>query len=325
MKIELEDFQNILDENGIKYKLSGISIVLQECPECGLSDWKVLLKVGNFLGRCMHGSCEQGYSSYSYLVKSGVPVDQVKEVHGVYSIEHIGKIAEDQDKLSILTKDIDDQEKTEEVKSIRDFFTVEEWPEHPVAQYAISRGYSKEMSKWVMCDVSNNAVVFICYDSEDESIGYQRRFINAKSHIDKARFSYGFNRYGSVFELPKKCNQLLISEGPFTAVSGWHYGYYSIATFGSKITDDQLEKISDIADENEITEIGVAVELDKPGEIFFKRIYFYFNWFGIRVHRVEPNTNELKSDLNDAWVSGVGITVKKDINIDPAIPDIELF
>ena len=149
--MKLEEYQSFLDDRGIAYKKSGRSLALRYCPACGEDDYKVLLKIDEssdvFLGKCFHGKCGQTYSSITYLEKNDVPRNEAFALHGRDSntiIRHI-MIGPRSDAM-LNVSDYQDAQEGLVIKDtdISEFLNIGLWKEHPVAQYAIKRGWVEE-------------------------------------------------------------------------------------------------------------------------------------------------------------------------------------
>ena len=337
--MNLEEYQDFLDNHGIKWKPSGVSLALEVCPECGSREWKVRLRVQGtdpsqpFLGRCQHGKCEKGYSSVSYLIKMGVPVDEVLALHGQDANASFGSLTpKNDDILSLKIEqpvEIVDKSKYEEKlqQDIKNFIDISVWPTHPAAIYAQKRGVSKEHYNIVKIDPTSNCVVFLVKDNNNNIIGYQKRYAGLPfPGTPKALTSEGFDKGRHLYCIPREGCDILICEGPFTAVSGWHYGYYSVCTFGSSVSESQIGQIVELAKKRNVN-IGIAYEPDDAGIKSFDRLRKVLYWMDFNLYKVIPDIKVKENeDLNDIWIRKG--TVHRDCDVNwsgPAIPDLGNF
>jgi hypothetical protein len=206
---------------------------------------------------------------------------------------------------------------------ISSFVNVESMPQHPSALYAIKRGYVSDFKDRIKIDISTNSVVFLVFGKKN-AVGYQKRFVRPINKNFKAATMTGFDKSQYLIEFPKKGADIVICEGPFTALSAWHYGYYGISTLGSAISQDQLKKIEEIHNVNG-GNIGIALEPGEAGNKFFDIIKNYFFWKNINVFQILP-INERNKDLNDAWQTRDSVKILNDFEFkNPAIPRIDLL
>lgn len=322
--MELQDFKEALDSLGLKYRESGKSLVLQHCPECGSDKFKVHLRLDReeenapFLGRCYAGACQTNYSSFKYLLRSGMPYSEVLSLHKGNHIDSIEKM---------IPKTPPSKEQTEEKKEeykpqqadISKFFKLKNWLEHPAAKYAISRGAVPEWD-FVMIDHETTSVVFVVFES-GVPVGYQRRYVVPFYGI-KTRTSDGFSKNQHILEFPNPGKDILVCEGPFTAVSAWHFGYHAVCTFGSAVSIHQINKIVKLSDELKVN-VGVAFDEDAAGLKGYNTIRSALYWLDKPAFRVKPSTG---NDLNDAWLAGgKAIVVEEKAQYNPAIPELRRF
>jgi len=326
--MNLEEFKGILDRYGIGYRESGVSLVLETCPACGSRTFRVRLRVHGlkpgegFFGRCQKGSCEEGYSSFKYLLKIGVPHEEVAAIHGQdpsASLKQLDPVREDfvEAFLPETVKDV-----VEKDLDISKFFKIPDWLDHPVAKYAIKRGVQPEHYNTVRIDHENYSVVFICWSGETV-LGFQKRFISATNQKDKTRSSLGFQRSEHILEFSRDGADIAVCEGPFTALSAWHFDYHGVCTFGSNISDKQVELILQLANKKG-TDVGVAFEDDAAGRKCFDKLRKTLYWENKKVYKIVSDT---KGDLNDVWQKGGKVWRDYDAEWGgPAIPDIsEMF
>jgi len=315
-----EIFQSKLAEYGIGHREVGVSLAVETCPVCSSRDFKVIFRVVDvdpnepFFGRCQKGSCQQGYSSISYFLRSGVSKSAVLGWHGKDAKTSIKNMIP-----PIKSLELEPIKYTPEPITpidLRQFIEIDSWPEHPAAVYAYSRGYKPELSHSIKMDVVNNAVAFICW-KQDVPVGYQLRYVTPKFKHMKTKSSPGFDRANSIFILPRHdAKTVVVCEGPFTAQAAWNFGYHGICTYGSSITLPQLTQIEEFVKRSGFN-LAVAVDPDEAGEKFLDVIArYWYNKTGGYVTAIRC----AGGDLNDAWVQQLSISVVEMIDFNPAIP-----
>src|SRR5574338_1323624 len=244
-----EDFANYLDQCGLRYKENAKAFNLQDCPSCGSESYKVYLYKDDgrgwdrYYGKCH--KCGENFSSYQYLIQLGQSRDEVKALH------NIGTTApEDFGNLDVLGENRSERqavtsEYTSTIHSTDHLTNIGHWKDHPVAQYAIKRGVTPDLYGDIMFDHKAAAVAFLC--KEDEKIvGYQYRYINPVDPDMKTWNPPSFKKSNHIIEYPNS-GDIVICEGPFTAISGHSFGFHSICTFGAAVSVRQLELIKNIA------------------------------------------------------------------------------
>lgn len=324
--MNLEEFEILLEENGFEYYTSGKSIALKECPTCGGNNFKVLLRVEDvdesqpFFGRCQKGSCRQGYSSISWLVKMGMPFQEAQIAHGLNPAENFKKNVIEEHEFSNISKpEFRTQEKKEQViyHDTSRLLSVEDWVNHPVSQYAMKRGYVGTFGDIIKVDKSEGAVVFLVLDKDGNCVGYQKRFLYPSNPDIKTKSSKGFksNEHLLWFE-NQEDDDIVICEGPFTALSAWHYGYTGVCTFSAHLGKKQLEDIMVVAMARGVN-IGVAFDRDKAGLTGLNKIKNFMHWNDIKTFEIQPKSG---NDLNDSWQNESGIIITKLAAAEPAIP-----
>jgi len=313
--MELDRLKLALDEVGTDYKESGVSLVVKDCPACGSSKYKVHFRAqeenGLFFGRCFSGSCQTNYSSFKYLLLSGMPYGDVLRFHG----------GDAEEALKLTHK----EKKKEEVpveppeRDISKFFYLKDWKNHPATRYAISRGVQLEWQH-VMIDTSCSAVVFVIYEN-NEVVGFQKRFIEPESPRFKTKNSKGLKK-DVILEFPREGADILVCEGPFSAVAAWHFGYHGVCTFGSSVSDPQIQKIAELSEKNKVN-IGIAFDMDDAGKKGMKKIRSGLFWRKKETFLIEP---EVGNDLNDSWMARSGIKkIAEKYEYDPTLPEIKFF
>jgi hypothetical protein len=324
-----EEFEEALDELGVEHKRSGRSIVVKDCPACGSADFKVIFNTFSggdgspLLGKCLRGKCGEGYSSFKFFAKLGIGQAKNNRLHGKTTetaiSEHDRK--PDPDEFGVIAK----EQKKQQVQPDTDltkFMKISQWPDHPASKYAIRRGVLPDEHDFVLIDPINNAVVFVI-KKNGKTVGYQRRFVHPYDPKMKTQTSYGFSRTKNILDIPNS-GKILICEGPFTAIAAWHYGYHAVCTFGSSVSNEQLEQILAIG-QDQSKAIAIAVENDDAGDKSFQKVLSYMYWLDVKVFEVRAD-KEFK-DLNDAWVKGpcAPIYEVEVENHGAAIPQINMF
>lgn len=328
--MNLDLFKEALDELGIGYRESGVSLAVESCPECGGSAYKVLFRVHGideddkqFMGRCQRGSCRKGFSSGSYLYKSGLSQARIRQVHGIDPDSNLRRMAPGAS-TSTLTEQMVSATPISQVDApdqldLSTFYPVWSIPDHPAAEYAVKRGYVREFDDIIKVDHQANAVVFLV-NNGNKTIGYQLRYLRPIHKNMKAKTSAGFSKSSKVLEFPRAGADILVCEGPFTALSAWHYGYYGVCTFGSSISQSQVNQIYELSKKTG-TKIGFALENDDAGRKAYLSLRSALSQKGIDVFKVLP---EVGNDLNDSWQAGKGcVRITEDELADPAIPYID--
>lgn len=327
--MNLDSFKEALDELGIGYKESGVSLEVETCPECESGSYRVLFRVHGvdedetqFFGRCLRGSCLQGYSSFSYLKKSGMPIAQIRQAHGQDPDSNYRKMTPEKVDSSLdlhLGNRLKAAEEANVEVDTSHFHPVWAMPTHPASIYAVKRGYCDEFKDIMMIDMEANGVVFLINEGQ-KTVGYQTRYLNPLNKHMKTKTSAGFSKSNKIMHFPREKADLLICEGPFTALSAWHYGYYGVCTFGSSISKAQIELIAALADRLGVG-VGYALEDDEAGRKGFAALRSGLHWKGKSLFKVVP---EAGSDLNDSWQAGKGCVKVLDNDwAGPAIPYIE--
>lgn len=322
----LDEFTEFLDSHGIHYKVAQNSIVMRDCPHCNSNKEKVWFfkerrsEEMPFFGQCM--KCEAKMSSSSYLISVGIDKGAVNRLHG-RALGLGGEFKLDVLPALNLFGDHDDAEtEDEQLKPIEPvdvsaFVSIEAMPDHPASKYAISRGWTPIQKKDILIDYFSSAVVFVVRHN-GESVGFQRRFLNPTDPDRKTLSSLGFQKNRFTIEYPND-GDILVCEGPFTALSAWHFGYHAVCTFGSGVGDEQIKKIAEIA-ESTGKSVAVAFDLDSAGRKGYAKVRSRLFERGVSVYRVKA---EEGNDLNDSWKAGKGVVVLDDY-ADSSIPLLDL-
>ena len=305
--MDLEDFTEALESIDADYYFSGNSIRLRECPECTQKNRDVIMDVSEtenvkvYLGKCVSGSCGQGYSSMSYLVKMGMDEADARSFHGFNPHANFKKAFSRED----VVKNKFFGPETEKVsgfvdKDISRFMTLDQWPDHPVADYINGRGYRDSFCHdSVLMDTDNSAVVFVARDRHGEFLGFQRRFIKPLGDEPKTKTSMGFKAHDHIIVFNPGKTKIAICEGPFTAITAAIWGYTGVATFGADVSQNQLNKVLEIYNTGGYDSIHVAEDNDEAGKKFYNKIKGFFS-----DHCIQPDILKTKvgNDINDAWV-----------------------
>jgi len=340
--MKLDSFKEALDELGIGYRESGASLAVEFCPSCGRSSFKVLFRVmgvdendRHFMGSCKRGECGQGYSSASYLHKAGMNQVTIRRYHGQDPNAHLSGLVPKPKIDPFLDTHLDSKvvikPSTDTITAIdldlSGFHPISSWKDHPAAQYAVGRGYCEEFKDIIQIDNRCNAVVFLVNEGQ-KTVGYQRRFLRPPTPHMKTQTSSGFARSKQVLKFPKEGADIVICEGPFTALSAWHYGYYGICTFGGSVSKDQMAIVLQLVTETGV-KIGLSCENDAAGKKAIGQFLCHLYWANRK--RREDGLEDIKyfklipevgSDLNDAWQAGKGCVRVDDDDDDWAGPGL---
>lgn len=321
----VERFKKALDAAGIGYRRQGVSLAVEYCPECGDRRYIVLFRMigvsGHepLFGGCKTGVCGKGYSSITYLMKLGMSKEDALGVHGYSSDVDFTKVMNDDIDISCAPKE--EKKKVFIENDVSGFFRVGWNSECPTSKYAIKRGYVPEFNDIIKVDIQLGAVVFIVRGDDGGVIGFQRRFLNVPKDEDKTKSSSGFIKSQNLLKFFRKGADILVCEGPFTALSAWHYGYYGICTFGSGISLEQLSQIKMVA-EAENVNVAVAEEDDEAGRKYFRSINSYFYNEKLKVYAIYP---EAGNDLNDSWQKGKSLIIDTERDENPGIPSVDFI
>ena len=319
--MELDDFKDILEDAGVGFKESGQSLAVEYCPECCRKKYKVLFRVLDveenrpFFGRCQSGSCGQNYSSFSYLIKMEVDRGDILAAHGQNPEKSLADLEHKTDFTEV--------KQTEVIKpkadtDISKFFSAEVVPKHPSTRYAVNRGYVTRLKNLIKIDSDYGAVVFLVRDDQGKVLGFQKRFTTVLGHAPKTKTSEGFRCSENVLRF-KNDGPLVMCEGPFTALSAWHWGFDAISTFGSGVGPKQMDLVFDII-QSENKEILVALENDAAGDKYYEKISTYLMWKDIKQPQVIlPDVGD---DLNDSWMAKESYHIEDGDFINPAIPNV---
>lgn len=329
------DFTELLAEYAIPSHIAGKSIKVRDCPACGSSDFKVhfdrfLIKKAArqpndpFMGRCYHGSCQTGFSSVSYLFQMGADKVKVLAAHGLDPDSNLRGIIPE---LTLTTMKPTESAPTDQDAPVdlSGFINFSAWTTHPVVKYAEQRGARSEHYDSLMIDPTSNAVVFVVRDGE-RVVGYQKRFVKPRYPKFKTQSSDGFRKTQHLLTFPRAGAKIVVCEGPFTAIAAHRYGYHAVCTFGSGISDRQIELLINMALQTG-ADIGIGFDPDAAGAKGLAKIRSAFYWRDLKVFRVAPDTDrQLPAgyDLSDALKDGLKC---KEIAADewagPAIADIQ--
>lgn len=338
----LDNFTNALDDLGIDSRTSGQSLAVELCPECGRTKFKVLFRVVGvddevedghpFMGRCLSGSCNQNFSSKTYLLAAGMDYGQICEIHGTDPQKNYQKMALVAENFELFNKDpVIAKNETVAQKpkeyDISKFFKLELLGEnHPITLYAKKRGYHPAMHNMIRGEISTGSVVFLCRQpGTGEVIGYQKRFIAVPPWGHKTDTAPGFDAAQNIFRLKNQKNPTIaVCEGPFTAVAARRYGFDSVCTFGSAMSDTHKKMIYEIYKEKKShfgsdAKIAVAKDQDAAGIKYFNKLASFLYW-NDEIQALVEIVPEYGSDLNDAWMAGAGYQCIQSVDYNPALP-----
>ena len=317
MSFTVEKFEDFLTANNIDFKDNGRSVILQSCPECGDAKWKVwfshdMPESGDrLLGKCF--KCSKGWSSVSYLLESEIEKKEVLDLHEINRTagENEGLKLE---KLSLVPMAKAQEDKTMEF-SLSDFIPMKDCLNSYHAKYAISRGVPPALYDKVLVDFKGGSIVFPVME-RGRCVGYQKRLLKPADPSRKAHTPIGFEKGKHVLEYENN-GDLLAVEGPFTAISGFVFGFHSLCTFGAGVSSEQLNIISEIA-ERTGKRVAVGYDTDAAGVKGLFKIKNCLERRGIEVYRVIP---EFGSDLNDSWQAGKSYRIETpDESVDTSVP-----
>jgi hypothetical protein len=303
--MDLDSFIDFLDNNNIPYKTTFQSIILSGCPNCGPAKEKIYLfkdrrdDIGPFFGQCM--KCSTSINSKTYLYELGLDRRAIDDLHGRVLDEDIRSIVMPHLDLKEKFSRTDKNEKTdiepEEVDTSM-FFSILDHPKHEASLYAKKRGWTEAQANCVFIDYYVSAVVFVV-NNNGKTVGYQRRMLHPFDPNMKTISSTGFQKRRFILEFPND-GDICVCEGPFTALSAWHYGFHAVCTFGSNVGEKQLDAISMLS-RTKNKSVAVAFDEDSSGRKGHHKIKSRLFWDDTPYYRIKP---EAGNDLNDSWMSG---------------------
>ena len=133
--------------------------------------------------------------------------------------------------------------------------------------YLAKRKLSREICELfkVRYDPKYRQVIFPAYDMKGNLVMLTKRSIDTKSfYLDK---DVEKPVYCLDYVMKNNIKTVLITEGPFDCLTGWEYGFPTIATFG-KISDYQIEQINKSC----INSIYAAFDNDAAGRSFLETL-----------------------------------------------------
>ena len=323
--MQVEEFVDFLSANGLEFHTTDRSIVLRESPCCGDPDKIYMFKDSNkagrdgFYGKCM--KCDTEWSSRTYLAEMGIDSSVIAALHGIENLEGFSLTTLPTLEIGGKTE-VDRGEEIPEAPapefSVDGFFQVSDFPDHEAARYAVSRGWTSAWEDTLMIDIMANAVVFVCRE-DGKVVGYQKRFLHPSDPKKKTKSVSGFRKTQHLILFPGN-GDLTVCEGPFNGLSAWHYGRSGVVTFGSAVSERQVELIAAMA-KRDGKSVGIAFDLDAAGRKGYRRLRLSLYWRGVNSYRIKP---EFGNDLNDSWKAGKGLVVIPPELDDVTVPDLDM-
>ena len=157
--------------------------------------------------------------------------------------------------------------------------------------YLAKRKLSREICELfkVRYDPKYRQVIFPAYDMKGNLVMLAKRSIDVKSfYLDK---DVEKPVYCLDYVMRNNIKTVLITEGPFDCLTGWEYGFPTIATFG-KISDYQIEQINKSC----INIIYAAFDNDAAGRSFLETLKRKLTK---RIIIIETKFPAWRKDLND--------------------------
>ena len=157
--------------------------------------------------------------------------------------------------------------------------------------YLAKRKLSREICGLfkVRYDPKYRQVIFPAYDMRGNLVMLAKRSIDVKSfYLDK---DVEKPVYCLDYVMKNNIKTVLITEGPFDCLTGWEYGFPTIATFG-KISDYQIEQINKSC----INIIYAAFDNDAAGRSFLETLKRKLTK---RIIIIETKFPAWRKDLND--------------------------
>jgi len=157
--------------------------------------------------------------------------------------------------------------------------------------YLAKRKLSREICELfkVRYDPKYRQVIFPAYDMKGNLVMLTKRSIDTKTfYLDK---DVEKPVYCLDYIMKNNIKTVLITEGPFDCLTGWEYGFPTIATFG-KISDYQIEQINKSC----INIIYAAFDNDAAGRSFLETLKRKLTK---RILIIETKFPANKKDVND--------------------------
>lgn len=157
--------------------------------------------------------------------------------------------------------------------------------------YLAKRKLSREICELfkVRYDPKYRQVIFPAYDIKGNLVMLTKRSIDTKTfYLDK---DVEKPVYCLDYIMKNNIKTVLITEGPFDCLTGWEYGFPTIATFG-KISDYQIEQINKSC----INIIYAAFDNDAAGRSFLETLKRKLTK---RILIIETKFPANKKDVND--------------------------
>lgn len=157
--------------------------------------------------------------------------------------------------------------------------------------YLAKRKLSREICELfkVRYDPKYRQVIFPAYDMKGNLVMLTKRSIDTKTfYLDK---DVEKPVYCLDYIMKNNIKTVLITEGPFDCLTGWEYGFPTIATFG-KISDYQIEQINKSC----INIIYAAFDNDAAGRSFLETLKRKLTK---RIIIIETKFPANKKDVND--------------------------
>ena len=157
--------------------------------------------------------------------------------------------------------------------------------------YLAKRKLSREICELfkVRYDPKYRQVIFPAYDIHGKLVMMTKRSIDTKTfYLDK---DVEKPVYCLDYVMKNNIKTVLITEGPFDCLTGWEYGFPTIATFG-KISDYQIEQINKSC----INIIYAAFDNDAAGRSFLETLKRKLTK---RIIIIETKFPANKKDIND--------------------------
>ena len=169
--------------------------------------------------------------------------------------------------------------------------------------YLAKRKLSREICELfkVRYDPKYRQVIFPAYDMNGNLVMLTKRSIDTKSfyldkHVEKPVYCLDYVMKNNI-------KTVLITEGPFDCLTGWEYGFPTIATFG-KISDYQIEQINKSC----INIIYAAFDNDAAGRSFLETLKRKLTK---RIIIIETKFPAWRKDLNDLTKEELQEIIKK--------------
>lgn len=309
-------FEQALDFLEVQYFQNRKSIILKTCHNCGNDKYKVWMFRPEQSNTDPNGSRANGscwvcgfkYSGFKYLLNYA-PAEKVRELLGIedFKIKHFDGSEGLIESFDAFLESVDETLNSKMFKPVKQeedcgielpshYLRVSESRNSPEGLYARRRGVIGSLQNQVFIDENNKSVVFPLWSKTETLVGFQERYLVAKTFKDKlsgkeisikCKTSGGVQKSKGTIICGDTSDPICITEGPFDAVAAVWYGYCGVATMGASCSRDQLALILSYVNENK-KPLYIGYDTDKAGEIGAKKLAMMCDAVGVSFTRLVP-------------------------------------